>query len=249
MRRAAALVVAALLVAGCGSSPSEDTAATATQAEPQPLTLEQAELLASAQYLNYRNEGAEFTMVSGVSGTGSSFTIEGQIDWSQLIGYGVVTPEQGEPYEVWWREDIVVQSAPELSTLLAAADQPPVFVGHGPNPAARPLDKAIATLLELGATRRDNPLLVRQKEGSAYLGEGVVDETPTVILRFGEINRFWIDPQTGLMLRFEGNSSAGKAPVLVDLLTHEAQRITAPPGQIVNEEQAREIAASYGLGG
>jgi hypothetical protein len=171
------------------------------------------------------------------------------MDWDQLIGYGILTPEQGAPFEVWWREDIVVQSDPALAAVLQAADQPPVFVGHAPNPAANPIDKAIAILLELGSTKRDNHLLVQQKQGSAYLGEEEVRGTPAMVLRYGEINRFWIDPETGLMLRFAGDSKARTAPVTVNLLTHEEQTIYAPSGAVVTDAQAKELAAYYGVGG
>ena len=252
-RRALPLLALALAVslAACGGeaeAPPATTAAVApADAEGTPLDQDQAQLLASAQFLNYRNKGAEFAMDVGVEGTGTAFRMAGQMDWDQLIGYATVTPEDGEPFEVWWREDIVVQSDPALAALLAAADQPPVFVSHAPNPQANPVDKAIAILLELGSTKRDNPLLVQKKAGSAYLGAEEVRGTPTVVLRYGEINRFWIDPETGLMLRFAGDSQARKAPVVVELLTHEAQTIYAPQGQIVDQAQARELAAVYGI--
>lgn len=254
MRRALPLLAVALAlpVAACGddADPKPATTAASTQAADAtgtPLTNDQAQLLASAQYLNYRNDGAEFAMDVGTKGTGSYFRLEGQMDWTQLIGQGTVVPEEGEPFEVWWRQDIVVQSAPDLAAVLQAADQPPVFVGHTPNPLANPVDKAIAILLELGSKKRDNPLLVRQKPGSAYLGEDTIRDTPTQILRYGEINRLWIDPATGLMLRFAGDSKARKAPVTVDLLTHEAQTIYAPQGRIVSEQQAKQIAKQFGL--
>jgi hypothetical protein len=215
-RRALSLLAIALAlpVAACGDgADSAGTATTGTatttaaaDASGTPLTNDQAQLLASAQFLNYRNKGAEFTMDFGVEGTGTAFTLKGQMDWDQLIGYGTLTPEQGTPFEVWWRQDIVVQSAPDLATVLQAADQPPVFIGHKPNPLANPVDKAIAILLELGSKKRDNPLLVQQKKGSAYLGEETIRDTPALVLRYGEINRFWIDPETGLMLRFAGDS-------------------------------------------
>jgi hypothetical protein len=258
-RRALSLLAIALAlpVAACGDgADSAGTATTGTatttaaaDASGTPLTNDQAQLLASAQFLNYRNKGAEFTMDFGVEGTGTAFTLKGQMDWDQLIGYGTLTPEQGTPFEVWWRQDIVVQSAPDLATVLQAADQPPVFIGHKPNPLANPVDKAIAILLELGSKKRDNPLLVQQKKGSAYLGEETIRDTPALVLRYGEINRFWIDPETGLMLRFAGDSKARTAPVTVNLLTHEEQTIYAPSGAVVTDAQAKELAAYYGVGG
>lgn len=237
-----AVLLGAVLLAGCGSS---EPAATTTA--ERPLTAEQAQLLASAQFLNYRNKGAEFEMDFGVKGTPSHFTMKGQMNWDDLVGHGVITPDEGPQIEVWWREDVVVQSDPQLAAVLQAADQQAVFVSHPPNPQANPIDKACAVMLHLGSKQRDNPLLVRQAEGSAYLGEATVRETATQILRYGEINRFWIDPETGLILRFAGNSKARKAPVVVDLLTHEAQTIYAPPGPIVSQQQARRIAKQYGL--
>jgi len=253
-RRALPLLAVALAlpVAACGdggdAAPATSAAAVqAADATGTPLTGDQAQLLASAQFLNYRNDGATFTMDFGVEGAGL-LRFEGQMDWDQLIGYATVTPEGGGPFEVWWRQDIVVQSDPALNGVLAAADQPPVFIGHQPNPLANPIDKAIAIMLELGSKKRDNPLLVQQKPGSAYLGEETVRGTPTLVLRYGEINRFWVDPETGLMLRFAGDSKARKAPVTVDLLTHGAQSIYAPQGRIVTEAQAREIAAQLGVG-
>lgn len=241
--RALALVAAVALLAACGGS------APRTPAAPQPLTADQAQLLASAQYENFRAKGAEFEMDFGVKGTASHFTMTGQMNWADLVGYGVITPDDGAPIEVWWRKDVVVQSVPALAAVLKAADRQPVFVRHLPNPQANPIDKACAILLHLGSKQRDNPLLVRQAEGSAYLGDATIRGTAVQVLRYGAVNRFWIDPATGLMLRFAGNGKAGKSPETVDLLTHEPQTIYAPPGPIVTAAQARELAAQYGLAG
>ena len=232
-----------LAAAACGGSDAP------SKSEPKPLTMRQAELLAGAQFLNYKNDGAEFEMDFGVKGTASHFTMTGQMNWDDLVGYGTITPDEGEPFEVWWREDIVIQSDPRLAALLQAADQQPVYVAHKPNPQANPVDKACAILLHLGSKQRDNPLLVKQTEGSAYLGDATVRGTATQILRYGAINRFWIDPNTGLMLRFAGNSKAGKAPETVELLTHEPQTMYAPQGRIVTQAQAEELAAQFGFGG
>lgn len=233
----------ALAAAACGGSDAP------SKSEPKPLTMRQAELLAGAQFLNYKNDGAEFEMDFGVKGTASHFTMTGQMNWDDLVGYGTITPDEGEPFEVWWREDIVIQSDPRLAALLQAADQQPVYIAHKPNPQANPVDKACAILLHLGSKQRDNPLLVKQTEGSAYLGDATVRGTATQILRYGAINRFWIDPKTGLMLRFAGNSKAGKAPETVELLTHEPQTMYAPQGRIVTQAQAEELAAQFGFGG
>lgn len=246
MRRALLPVVlfgVALAASACGGSDAP------SKPEPKPLTMRQAELLAGAQFLNYKHDGSEFEMDFGVKGTPSHFTMEGQMNWDDLVGYGTITPDEGEPFEVWWREDIVIQSDPQLAALLQAADQQPVYVAHRPNPQANPVDKACAIMLHLGSKQRDNPLLIKQTEGSAYLGDATVRGTATQILRYGAINRFWIDPKTGLMLRFAGNSKAGKAPETVELLTHEPQTMYAPQGRIVTQAQAEELAAQFGLGG
>jgi len=158
----------ALAASACGSSESPP------KPEPKPLTMRQAELLAGAQFLNYRNDGTEFEMDFGVKGTPSHFTMTGQMNWDDLVGYGTITPDEGEPFEVWWREDIVIQSDPQLAALLQAADQQPVYVAHKPNPQANPVDKACAIMLHLGSKQRDNPLLVRQAKGSAYLGDATI---------------------------------------------------------------------------
>ena len=233
----AAAAATVLLIAGCGDS----------QPEATPLTREQARLLAGAQFLNYKNKGAEFEMEVGVPGTESNFMMKGQMNWAGLVGYGVVTREGAPPVQVWWREDMVIQSHPALAAVLRAADRPEVYVAHRPNPQANPIDKAAAILMHLGSRRRENALLVRQKKGSAYLGNDDVRGTPTQILRYGEINTFWIDPRSGLMQRFAGNNSTGKSPQRVDLLTHERQVIYAPPGPVVNGQAARQIARSYGI--
>ena len=70
-----------------------------------------------------------------------------------------------------------------------------------------------------------------------------------MVLRYGEINRFWIAPETGLMLRFAGNSKDRNAAVLVDLLSHGPQTILAPQSPLVNEQQARMLARQFGVGG
>lgn len=233
----AAAAATVLLITGCGSSESE----------PSPLTREQVHLLAGAQFLNYRHKGAKFEMEVGIPGTESNFTMKGQMNWDGLVGYGVVARDGAAPVQVWWREDVVIQSDPALAAVLRAADRPEVYVAHRPNPQANPIDRAAAILMHLGSRRRENVLLVRQEKGSAYLGDEEVRGTPTQVLRYGEINRFWIDPRSGLMQRFEGNNSTGKSPQRVDLLTHERQVIYAPQGPVVNERAAERLARSYGI--
>lgn len=233
----AAIALAGAVLVGCGGSAPEAT----------PLTSAQARLLANAQYMNFRKKGAKYEMQVGVAGTPSHFTMTGQMNWAGLVGFGVVTRDGAAPVEVWWRTDVVVQSDPQLAMALRAAGRPPVYVSHTPNPQANPIDKACAILMHLGSRRRENPQLVRQQKGSAYLGDEDVRGTPTQILRYGEINRFWIDPGTGLMQRFVGDNAAGKAPQIVDLLSHAAQTIYAPPGTVVPERTAQALAKTYGV--
>lgn len=222
--RALALVVGAALVAACGGSKE-------AKSTEHPLTLDEATQLASVQYDNYQDAGATFQVATAFLVSEDTLTLQGVVDWKQHIGYAVAVARGAEDgiAEIYWTDQAVLERRPAADALLTGMGFPEAkYFARSPDPSKRLLDRALAIILGLASTQRENPQLIQQKEGSAFLRTDTLRSTAANVLRFGERNIYWLDAATNRMLRFEGNAASGGAPTVVDILSRGAQTITLP---------------------
>jgi len=226
--RARVLFLAATLlaaVAACGGS--KEPAST-----ERPLTLDEATLMASLQYDNYQDAGAAFQVATAFTATEDTLSLQGIIDWKNHVGYAIVGAQGAEAgiTEVYWNDNVVLERRPAADPLLTGIGYRGVeYFARSPEPSTRLLDRALAIVLGLASTQRDNPQLIQQKPGSAFMRTDALRGTAVNVLRYGVRNLYWVDATTNRMLRFEGNAEAGAAPTIVDIGERGAQKITLPP--------------------
>ncbi|MGD9705334.1 MAG: hypothetical protein AB7Q42_20980 [Acidimicrobiia bacterium] len=231
-----AITVAVLVVAGCGGD--DDSAS------PRPLTDDEANLLANALFDNYAAGGATFQLAIQVA-PGATINLQGEIDWSTHRGHAIVVGKGTEEgiQEVFWDDASVVERRDGLVSVLAQTGHPGVgFVGRPVDVERRDLDQALALVTGLASEQRDNPLLIKQTEGSGFVRTDELHGVAANVLRYGPLTTYWLAADDARMLRFEGNNTPGTRPVVIELLGLGAQQIEPPPSdQIVDVAEIAEL--------
>jgi hypothetical protein len=89
--------------------------------------------------------------------------------------------------------------------------------------------------------------LILQTEGSAYLRDDILRERPVVVVRYGTRNIYWIDAETGDMLRLEATSKEGGLPLVIDLVEHAPVEVPVPEAtRVVDSTAIREFYEPLG---
>lgn len=219
---AALVVLAALVVAGCGGGSGADGGPAPTSA---PLTGEQASLLADVLFDNLDAGGATFT-ISARTAAGDTMALTGEVDWVSHTGRADVaaTGPEVDLAEVVWTEDVILERRPALLADLAFE-----YVARAPSPATRTIDRLVAVVAALAGEQRDNPLLIQQTPGSASFGVQELGGREVEVLRYGDENRYWLDAETGELVRFEQPPSTDRDAFVLDLTGRGPQVVTLPP--------------------
>ena len=237
-RPAALLAVAgaAAVLASCGDKES-------TQA-PAALTDAQASLMAGALDENRRAGGARFRVTSLDAPGGSTITLDGQVDWRRRSGHATVSARSGANgvTEVGWGPKVVVEQRPGLADEIARVRPGAVLVARPPDQQRRRLDQLIAVVGSLATRRRENPLLIRQEPGSAFLRSDTLRGRRVEVLRYGKRTTLWIDPSTRRLVRLESRGTGG-TPVIIDILSSGPQEIPGPNPRLV--VAASQLRPSY----
>ena len=230
------LAVAALALVACGGDDKG--------ASPRPLTDHEASLLANALFDNYEAGGASFQLAIQFA-PGTTINLQGQIDWTAHRG-------------TRWSSARARRRASRRCSGTTAAWSSGA-TGSAPC-SPRLADQASAssagpsTLKAATSTRRwhsspdsrveqhDNPLLIKQTEGSGFLRADELQGVPADVLRYGPLTTYWLASDDGRMLRFEGNNTPGTRPVVIELLSFGSQAIEPPPSdQIVDASEIQEL--------
>ncbi len=222
-RQWAAITLCALALAACGGDAAEPTERT--------LTSEESAMLANVLFQNVERGGASFQLAVQV-GDGATINLQGEVDWSEHRGHAQVSTrnvEQGVR-EVFWSDDAVLEARDDLAPLLEQAGRPAVpWVVRDPEPVGRQLDQALALVTGLAAEQRDNPLLIEQEPGSAFLRNDTLRRVEVVVLRYGERAVYWLAADDGRLVRFESDNASQTRPVVFDVLEFDEITIDGPP--------------------
>lgn len=236
---AAAVLAISLLASACGGSGT-------TGSTERPLTSEEAAALADALYLNWQDQGATFTANAAWTSVGRTIVMQGEVDWTKGQGHAFVRSTGADVglTEVWWSNQIVIERWPALEPVFAGLGATGAkFISRAPDPDKRLVDHVIAIISGLASQQRENPLLIQQKPGSEFMRDDELRGTAVQVLRYGERNLYWLAIDGGRMQRFDGNTSSGVAPSVVDILTSGPQTITPPPVDAILPSSA--IASVY----
>lgn len=209
---------------GCGGGDGTDGAGEPAPTSA-PLTAEQASLLADVLFDNLDAGGATFTM-SARTPAGDTMAVAGEVDWVSHTGRAdvVATGPEEDLTEVVWTEDVILERRPALLADLAFE-----YVARAPSPATRTIDRLVAVVAALAGQQRDNPLLIQQTPGSASFGVQTLGGRDVEVLRFGDENRYWLDAETGELVRFEQPPSADRDAFVLDFTDRGPQSVILPP--------------------
>lgn len=195
----------------------------------RPLTSREATLLADVLVGNYRAGGAAFEVRTLDRPGGAQLELAGQVDWADHEGAARVALAAGNaPTAVGWTLTEVMEQWPTLEPVLIGMGASPGAVVVRPTETGRRLDQVIAIVMGLASERPENAVLIAQEPGSAFLRNDTLRGTPVAVLRYGTRNVYWLDAESGDLLRFEATNEQGNLPTLVDLLERGDQSVELP---------------------
>ncbi len=212
-----------LFCAACGGAKSESE---------RPLTLDEASLLADVLWRNHESGGAHYRLVARSGTVSGDIAIEGDIDWIKHLGYGKVSggTQPNPVVEVWWDANSVAEWRPsledEVREILPNAQNPVLL--RKPDQVKRRLDQLLAIIVGLSGTMPENAQLILQKADTSFMRTDVLRNKPALVFRFGKKSIYWIDKEEKTLLRFEGNSSTGQFPIIIDFQDFGPKVLTFP---------------------
>lgn len=222
MKKVMSMVCAVALLGAC-SSEQEDSS--------RPLSRQDAELLAQVLFRNYEAKGARFEINTRSFTGAGTVSMLGIVDWENHTGlamvYGYGTGADTVE-AIAWTSDAIAERRPGWATQLEGKDPESFFVREV-SIENQQLDRLVAVLVALAGTTPENPQLILQNEGAEFVRMDTLRGRQVTLLRYSAKNLYWIDSDTGQMLRMEALDSSGNWPIVVDILDTGPQTIPLPP--------------------
>jgi hypothetical protein len=233
-RAVAGCVLVLLSVVSCGSSTPKDATSGPSIPTGKPLTLAQAEVLASVLTKNFDEGGAVFT-VTVPYGAQTTYTLNGSIDYTKGTAQSTlrITSEGNDQAdsELVWTKHEVLEQIPGLTEAVAAKGLPGVTFVSRPLTTSSPQDVVLNLLLGTASQQRENPALIQQgtaQGDSAFLRTDTLRNTPVDVYRFGKKTTYWVGHDDGLLMRFEANLAIAPGVTVIDFLEHKPVSIPGP---------------------
>jgi len=237
--RRISIVSLLFVVSSCGSTTSETE---------RPVNIDEASILADVLWRNHEAGGAHFRLVAKSGTAEGDIAIEGDIDWVKHLGYGrVAGGSQPHPVnEVWWDAHSVAEWRPSLENevrkLIPTAMNPVLL--RDPEQETRRLDQLLAIIVGLSASIPENAQLIFQKADTSFLRTDVLRNRPVLVFRYGKKTIYWIDEKEKTLLRFEGNTSTGKYPIIIDFQDFGTKVLSFPrAASVVKVSEHKELSA------
>lgn len=230
-----AALVAAVVLAGCASS---------AESNERPLTLNEAATLAQALATNMQRGGALFRIATLTEPGGVEMYLDGVVDWQRHAGSATIESTDGsvQATRIWWTPRRVGERRPSLDDLITGATgvvEPIIF---RPVDLGRRLDQVAAVVSALATATPENAQIILQTEGSVFVRIDRLRDREVLVLRYGPRSVYWIDTETGVLMRFEGSDASGSLPIVVDLLELGVHTIDLPPSErLVRPEALGEV--------
>ena len=222
-RAVVGVVLVSVVLISCGGKGAADTS--------RSLNRDEAEMLAQVLYRNYESKGAVFEMSTRSVTSSGTVTLSGLVNWenhsgvAMVNGYGTGT-ELVEA--IAWTSNAIAERRPGWADRLMGKDPQSFFV----RPVAiesQQLDRLVAVITGLASTKPDNAQLVLQNEGAEFVRTDTLRNTNVVVLRYSPKLLYWVNAETGQMLRLEAIDSTGAWPIIVDIIETGPQTIPLPP--------------------
>jgi hypothetical protein len=239
------------LVAGCSSG-------NADRAPGDPVTRQDAEVLAELLHRNFTRGGADF-VVTAPYGDDTVLTLTGEVDFRQETGRAQAVTSFGDGRADDTRtvfftdEDVWIGDVPGLSEALARAGAPGAGYLHraltaGDEGATPPLlDALVEVLLNLASRTADDP---RSFVGAGYTWEGQrsIDSRLTTLFGLKDGRTVAVAASDDLLTQFVTPMAAGELDVTVTLSDHGARTLPGPAeGETAEATDHPDIAAAFGI--
>lgn len=205
--------------------------------------------MAELLYGNYTDGGAQFVVSTVVASGGAQLNLQGEVDWKNHRGIATVSTNvtNATLTGVIWAESVVLERRPAFDQVLAGLGfgQAPL-IARVPNLDLR-IDQVLAILSGLASEQRDNAQLILQTEGSAFLRDDSLRGRAAHVYRYGTRNIYWVDSETGEMLRLEATSAKGGLPTVVDIIERKSVTVPEPPSsRVVRASDIGELYQTVG---
>jgi hypothetical protein len=239
------------LVAGCSSG-------NADRAPGDPVTRQDADVLAELLHRNFTRGGADF-VVTAPYGDDTVLTLTGEGDFRQETGRAQAVTSFGDGRADDTRtvfftdEDVWIGDVPGLSEALAGAGAPGAGYLHraltaGEEGATPPLlDALVEVLLNLASRTADDP---RSFVGAGYTWEGQrsIDSRLTSLFGLADGRTVAVAATDDLLTQFVTPLAGGKIEATVTLSDHGTRSLPSPaPEETAEADQHQEIAAAFGI--
>lgn len=227
-RLAVLTALTAVLAAGCGSDDAQPTPGAAS-----PLTVEQSVLLSETLVRTGEAGGASFVAISKDRTTGRTLGLQGEVDWTRLEGRATLegyADAFGPVTEVVWSRDGIAERRPEQGDLLdQRGEAPDTFFLRAADLQQSAIDRLITLVVALAAQQPEDAAQLRGQPAAALLRRDTLRGTDVLVMRFSARAIYWVDADTGILLRFEGIDASGANPIVVDLLELGPREVAMPP--------------------
>ncbi|SEL24387.1 hypothetical protein SAMN04515665_11061 [Blastococcus sp. DSM 46786] len=242
--RVGAAGLSLLLLAGC----------TDDQRQPgEPVTEDDAAVLAELLHLNHEEGGADFVVTVPFADE-AVLTLTGQIDFRRQVGQAqavtVVGSEDRDTRTLFFdRDDLWAGDVPGLAEALAADGAPEAAYlrrtlssGEGEPPL---LDVLVQVLQNLAAERPDRPAAFLDGP-YRWQGEQAVDGRPATVYRLRDERTVAIDDSDRTLVQYR--TPLGGVEVTVTLAEHGTRRLALPTAEETAEAADHpEIAEAFGI--
>ncbi|MGY1718183.1 MULTISPECIES: hypothetical protein [unclassified Blastococcus] len=244
--RASAAGLALLILAGCTTEPRQ---------AGEPVTEEDAAVLAELLHRNHEEGGADFVVTVPFSDD-AVLTLTGQIDFQRAVGQvQAVTEVDSEDRDTrtlfFDRDHLWSGDVPGLTEALAADGAPAATYLRRPlsTEQAEPplLDVVIRVLQNLSAERPDEPedFLTGPYQ---WHGEQAIDGRPTTVYRLRDERTVAVDDSDRTLVQYRTPLADGSMEVTVTLAEHGTRRLALPTaGETAAAADHPEIAEAFGI--
>ena len=225
-RTFATLVVLPALLAGsaCGGGP------TTSADRSRPITAAEASRIADVLLKNHDAGGA--TLVATVPFGVATFTLRGQVDWTNHVGRvtvesrlsnGKVAPTR----DLVWNPDVVFEEVPGLAEALAAQGRPAAhWVARTFDPSTSSLHLVLRLIDTASSIQRDNPVLL-MSNGTRWLRRDSVDGTAVDVFRQKRTTS-WVGRSDGRLHRLDAQLAATSSTASVTIRDFGPRTIPVP---------------------
>ncbi|KQS58325.1 hypothetical protein ASG36_09535 [Geodermatophilus sp. Leaf369] len=242
------------LLAGCG----DDGGASATRAPGDPITADEADVLAGLLHRDFEAGGADFTVAAPFA-EGTVLTLTGEVDFRRGEGsaQAVTSYSDGRPDDTrtlfFTATDLWYGDVPGLTEAVAAAGRPDVTYLQRPISSTQPdgtaslVDVLVQLVPRLSARADDDPRAFLERDYT-WQGQSSVNGQLAGVYQFGAGTTVAVSAADQLLLQYVTRLTDQTFDVTVTLADHGERSITLP-GEDVTAQAADypDVVAELGF--